>query len=452
MDGTILIADDDSAVRKVLTQALTRAGCKVHSTSLLTTLTRWVKEGKGDLVISDVVMPDGNGLDKIEQIRTLRPDLPVIVISARSTIRTAIDAVEADAFAYLPKPFDLPELMQRVNRALVAGRKRPQARPAQPASEELPIIGQAPAMQVLYQLLAKVIHLELPVHIRGKSGTGKSLIARVLHDFGDRRQLPFVIIGPESFARSEPLQPFIRAKGGTVLIDEVGDLSAGQQRQLKRVLDTPDPDAPRILSTSQHDLAGRLVSGDFREDLFFRLSGVTIDMPPLGKRLEDIPLLAASFLTKAERCADEPRQLSPKAVELLKKYHWPGNVRQLRNVVNALDATCAEPVISVVEAERILISQPSPPSLKSSEQDRIFGEEVHDRLRHHFDMFAPGPPPRGLLRRALEEVEDPLIRLALEATDGNRSNCAELLGINRNTLRKKVRDLGIEVKQKKKLR
>jgi two-component system nitrogen regulation response regulator GlnG len=198
MDGTVLVADDDRTIRTVLTQALTRAGCRVHATSSLVTLKRWVEEGRGDLVISDVMMPDGNGLEALPEIAGMRPDLPVIVISAQNTIMTAIQAAEAEAFDYLPKPFDLPDLMKRAARALEQKRRAPAARTgSEEGSDDLPLVGRTPAMQSLYRLVARVMNTELPVLITGESGTGKSLIARAIHDFSDRRNLPFVVVTPD---------------------------------------------------------------------------------------------------------------------------------------------------------------------------------------------------------------------------------------------------------------
>ena len=202
MDGTVLVADDDHTIRTVLTQALTRAGCRVHATSSLGTLMRWVEEGKGDIVVTDVMMPDGNGIEKLPQIKRLRPGLPVIVISAQNTIMTAIQATEAEAFDYLPKPFDLPDLLSRVGKALETRRRglrpppavasdTPSGAPAPVLDPDLPLVGRTPAMQALYRLVARVMNAELPVLVMGESGTGKSLIAKALHDFSDRREAPF---------------------------------------------------------------------------------------------------------------------------------------------------------------------------------------------------------------------------------------------------------------------
>ena len=217
MDGTVLVADDDRTIRTVLTQALTRAGCKVHATSSLMTLMRWVEEGKGDLVISDVIMPDGNGLDALPRIGKMRPGLPVIVISAQNTIMTAIQAAEAEAFDYLPKPFDLPDLMKRSARALDMKRRAPKvAATPREAGDDLPLVGRTPAMQALYRLVARVMNTDLAVLITGESGTGKSLIARAIHDFSDRRSQPFVVAQSSDLAGMDgPSTLMARARGGS---------------------------------------------------------------------------------------------------------------------------------------------------------------------------------------------------------------------------------------------
>ncbi|MFN7598052.1 MAG: response regulator, partial [Cereibacter sp.] len=286
MDGTVLVADDDRTIRTVLTQALTRAGCKVHATSSLMTLMRWVEEGKGDLVISDVIMPDGNGLEALPRIGRLRPGLPVIVISAQNTIMTAIQAAEAEAYDYLPKPFDLPDLMKRSARALDQ-KRRAVVRKAEPreAADDLPMVGRTPAMQALYRLVARVMNTDLAVLITGESGTGKSLSARAIHDFSDRRTLPFVVAQASDLAGVDgPMTLLSRVRGGSLVFDEVADYDDDAQARIVRMLDIPGDKAPRIMATSQADLSARMEAGTFRRDLFYRLGGVTLHVPALRER------------------------------------------------------------------------------------------------------------------------------------------------------------------------
>lgn len=453
MDGTILVADDDRTIRTVLTQALTRAGCKVHATSSLTTLMRWVGEGKGDVVISDVVMPDGNGLEMLPKIREDRPDLPVIVISAQNTIMTAIQAAEAEAYDYLPKPFDLPDLMKRTARALEA-----RSAPARPAPDvpdqpdELPLVGRTPVMQALYRLVARVMNTDLPVLISGESGTGKSLIARAIHDFSDRRTLPFVTVtGNELQDIEGPARVLARVKGGTLLLDEITDIPDDIQARIVRMIDTPGEHVPRFMATSQGDLAEALDKGRLRQDLYYRLSGASIAVPSLRERVEDIALLTDHFLMRAEREGAPKRWLSTDAADLFRAYSWPGNVRQLENAVRRLSLTSRAEEITRTEVELVLGNQPEMEPVLSGGSSEKLGAAVSRHLRRYFDLHGALLPPPGLYQRILKEVEFPLIEIALEATGGNQAKCAELLGINRNTLRKKITDLDIPVTRRRKL-
>ncbi|MBU0781930.1 response regulator [Loktanella salsilacus] len=455
MDGTVLVADDDRTIRTVLTQALTRAGCKVHATSSLVTLMRWVDEGKGDLVISDVIMPDGNGLEQLPLIAKARPGLPVIVISAQNTIMTAIQAAEADAYDYLPKPFDLPDLMKRAARALEV-KRHANATPRQiersDATSDLPLVGRTPAMQTLYRLVARVMNTALPVLITGESGTGKSLIARAVHDFSDRRSLPFVTATSSDLAGADgPSMILSRAKGGTILFDEVGDFDAGAQARIVRLLDTLGDNAPRIMATSQGNLSALIEEGGFRDDLFYRLSGVTIAVPALRERVDDIPLLADHFLGAAERDGAPLRRLSPGAMDMVRAYSWPGNVRQLENTVRRLVFTAAADEITRAEVDAVLGNQPAMEPMRGGAEGEKLSVSVGRHLQRYFDLHGGTLPPPGLYNRILREIEAPLIEIALDATGGNQAKCADLLGINRNTLRKKITDLDIRVTRRRKL-
>ncbi len=454
MDGTVLVADDDRTIRTVLTQALTRAGCKVHATSSLTTLMRWVSEGKGDVVISDVVMPDGNGLEMLPKINEDRPGLPVIVISAQNTIMTAIQAAEAEAYDYLPKPFDLPDLMKRTARALDQKRKTPQpsAIEGDERPDELPLVGRTPVMQALYRLVAKVMNTDLPVLISGESGTGKSLIAKAIHDFSDRRTLPFVTVTGADLQDIEgPARVLARVKGGTLLVDEITDIDDEIQARIVRMMDAPGDHVPRFMATSQGDLSKAMEQGRVRQDLYYRLCGAPIHVPALRERVDDIPLLTEHFLARAERDGAPKSWLSGDAKELFRVYSWPGNVRQLEHAVRRLSLTSRADEISRTEVELVLGSQPEvEPVLGGGDHEKL-SASVERHLRRYFDLHGNMLPPPGLYQRILREIEAPLIEIALDATGGNQAKCADLLGINRNTLRKKITDLDIQVTRRRKL-
>ena len=455
MDGTVLVADDDRTIRTVLTQALTRAGCKVHATSSLVTLMRWVEEGKGNLVISDVMMPDGNGLETVPEIARRRPDLPVIIISAQNTIATAIQAAEVEAFDYLPKPFDLPDLMKRAGKALSLPRRIRGAEDSaqvETQKDDLPLVGRTAAMQALYRLVARVMNADLPVMIIGESGTGKSLVARAIHDFSDRRTLPYVVANTSDMATIEgPAAILSKVKNGTLVFDQVDDFSDEAQARVVRMLDSQTEGGPRIMATAQSDLSSAMDKGGFRQDLYYRLAGVTLTVPALRDRVEDIPLLAEYFLARLERDGLPARRLSKEAEARIRSYSWPGNVRQLENVMKRLAVTAATDEIPVADVAATLASQPAMAEIADLGREDRLSASVERHLKRYFDLMGGNLPPPGLYQRILREVELPLIEIALEATGGNQAKCADLLGINRNTLRKKITELDIHVTRRRKL-
>ena len=456
MDGTVLVADDDRTIRTVLTQALTRAGCRVHATSSLTTLMRWVAEGKGDTIITDVIMPDGNGLEMLPKIATDRSDLPVIVISAQNTIMTAIQAADAKAFDYLPKPFDLPDLMKRVAKALeqkkVSHRSNKEKDEDSETENGLPLVGKSAPMQGVYRLVARLMNTDLPILVSGESGTGKSLVARVLHSFSDRRNLPFVTVSPADLIEIDgPAKILAKARGGSLIIEEISDFSLESQSRLVQMIDNPGEYYPRFIATTKGRMIEPVENGKIRSDVFYRLGGATIELPNLRECVDDILVLSEHFLKLLEKEGGPERKLGIKAQELFLAYSWPGNVRQLQNVVKRLGLTSREYEISLTEVEQSLENQP--------EMDGSFGKlgtekmssDIERHLRRYFDLHGNILPPVGLYNRILKELEIPLISLSLEATGGNQARCADLLGINRNTLRKKINDLDIKVHRRRKL-
>ena len=456
MDGTVLVADDDRTIRTVLTQALTRAGCKVHATSSLTTLMRWVVEGKGDAIITDVMMPDGNGLEMLPKIATDRPGLPVIVISAQNTIMTAIQAADAKAFDYLPKPFDLPDLMKRVAKALeqrkLVHRSVAEKDDDPNDNNSLPIVGKSIPMQGVYRLVARLMNTDLPILVSGESGTGKSLIAKVLHSFSDRRTLPFISVSPADLTEIDgPSKILAKAKGGSVIIEEISDFSLECQARLVQMIDNPGEYSPRFIATIQGSMTEAVENGIIRKDVFYRLSGATIELPSLRECVDDILILSDHFLKFLENEGGPKRKLGVKAQDLFRSYSWPGNVRQLQNVVKRLGLTSREHEISLTEVEQSLENQPEMQGSVGSAGAKKMSNDIERHLRRYFDLHGNILPPVGLYNRILKELEIPLITISLEATGGNQAKCAELLGINRNTLRKKISELDLKVQRRRKL-
>ena len=433
MDGTVLVADDDRTIRTVLTQALTRAGCKVHATSSLTTLMRWVAEGKGDVVITDVVMPDGNGLEMLPKIAIDRPGMPVIVISAQNTIMTAIQAAEAEAYDYLPKPFDLSELTNVVHRALSVSRNSSDtARKNTEGAEQLPLIGQSPAMQEIYRTLARLMQTDLTVMITGESGTGKELIAEAIHAQSNRAKKPLIKVNCAAFVESLLMSELFghekgaftgavkttegkieNAAGGTLFLDEVGDIPLPLQVKLLRFLQertieriggrTQIAVDTRIVCATHQNVEAMCAEGTFREDLFYRLAEIVVKIPALAERHGDATLLAKAFLKRyANEMNPQITGFASDALAAIDSHDWPGNVRELENRVKR----------AVIMSDGKLVGA-GDLDLQESGEDRA------DVLN---------------IKSAREEADRRVIRHALARSEGNISNTAKMLGISRPTL------------------
>jgi two-component system nitrogen regulation response regulator GlnG len=419
-------------------------------------------------------MPDENIFDILPRIKRTRPDLPIIVMSAQNTFMTAIRASERGAYEYLPKPFDLKELIAIVGRAL----SEPRTRHTEAASEEpgdnIPLVGRSPAMQDIYRVLARLMQTDLTVMIAGESGTGKELVARALHDYGKRRNGPFVpinmaaiprdLIEAELFghekgaftgAQARSAGRFEQADGGTLFLDEIGDMPMEAQTRLLRVLQqgeyttvggrTPIKTDVRIVAATNKDLRILINQGLFREDLFFRINVVPIRLPPLRERSEDIPDLVRHFFAIVEKEGLPAKRIEAAAVDRMKRYRWPGNVRELENLIRRLAALYPQETITenIIETE---LNQPAIATMagEDSAEETLSGS-VERHLNAYFQSFGEGLPPPGLYHRILREVENPLIAAALASTRGNQIKAAELLGVNRNTLRKKIRELDIQI-------
>ncbi len=469
---TIIVADDDAAIRTVVRRALTRDGYQVRTTESAAGLWRLVDEGVGDVVITDVIFPDGNGLDAVPRIIERRPGLKVIVMSAQNTLSTAVRATEQGAFDYLPKPFDLDELTRAVASALAV---EPGAAGEELLGDDMPLIGRSAAMQEVYRTIARVVPTSLTVMILGESGTGKELVARAIHDLGPRRREPFVAVNmaaiPHELIESELFGHergaftgaaarasgrFEQAQGGTLFLDEIGDMPVDAQTRLLRVLQSGDFTAVgsarlqradvRIVAATNQDLRRLIEAGRFREDLFYRLNVIPLKLPPLRARIDDIPVLARHFLDRAAAEGLPRKVLDGAAIDAIQRHSWPGNVRELENLMRRLAAltrgdTIGEAAVADgLGGEEVAAVAPAPASTAGDG----LAASVEFHLAHYLAVFGEDLPPDGLYDRVLAEIERPLLRLSLAATGGNQIRAAKLLGINRNTLRKKLTERGVE--------
>ena len=514
----IVVADDDDTIRAVLNRALTRQGHIVHQARNGDALQRLIDEGSGDILVTDVALPDADAFSLLPAIRRKRPDMPVIVISARNSFSTAMRAGELGAYDYLSKPFDLDELVRTVARALSRAKPAAQAGSGDASGEDvadMPLIGRSPAMQQIYRMLSRLTGSDLTAMIIGESGTGKELVARALHDFGKRRAGPFIAVNmaaiPRELIESELFghekgaftgasakSPgrFARAHHGTLFLDEIGDMPLEAQTRLLRVLQTgeftpvggqgPVTCDVRIVAATNKNPQKLVANGLFREDLFYRLNVVRIDLPPLRARTGDIALLAQHFLYTAPDAGPVPCALAPGALDLLQRHHWPGNVRELQNLMNRLAALYPGAILSpdlvATELDTGLdtgldtltdtgAGRPdgaqqadmksagpgrfAPP--RSGHAARMAGAVQDSSLPgtdaalagaviHHLDALLGLPDdqvPGDLYHEIIHAVERPLIARILRHTAGNRIKAAETLGLNRNTLRKKIRELGL---------
>ena len=467
MTATIVVADDDAAIRTVVRQALVRAGYQVRLTETAAGLVKLVGEGVGDVVITDVILPDGNGLDTIPTLLALRPGLRIIVVSAQNTLSTAVRATENGAFDYLPKPFDLNELVQSVASALEG---RGEADASEFGSDDSALIGRSPAMQDVYRIIARVVPNDLTVMILGESGTGKELVARAIHDMGPRAARPFIALNmaaiPRELIESELFGhergaftgaaarasgKFEQAQGGTLFLDEIGDMPVDAQTRLLRVLQTGEFTAVggtrsqradvRIVSATNQDLAGLIEAGRFREDLYYRLNVVPVPLPPLRARVEDIPALARRFLELAASEGLPRKTLDAHALEALRRHSWPGNVRELENLMRRLAVLERGDIITAAAVQAGLGTRAAPTAVAPT---ATLADAAAAHIAAYFQGFAGTLPPDGVYDRLLAEVERPLIAACLDATGGNQLKAAKLLGINRNTLRRKLNDLGLD--------
>jgi len=467
--GSVLVIDDDAAIRTVVGQALRRAGHAVTSAATLADADRALGRAMFDVVLTDVVLPDGDGLDRARELTARLPDLPVIVFSARNTLTTAVRAAEAGAYEYLPKPFDLDILARAVDAAIARGAGRAAPEPADDADDTgLPLIGRSTAMQAVYRVIARVVATDLTVLVSGESGTGKELVARAIHELGRRAGGPFVALNMAAIPRElieaelfghergaftgavgRGAGRFEQAAGGTLFLDEIGDMPLDAQTRLLRVLQQGEFTAVggarpiradvRIVAATNGDLPALVAAGRFREDLYYRLNVVPVAMPPLRDRGGDVAILARHFLDAAAAAGLPRRRLDSGAVAALEAHRWPGNVRELENLVRRLAVLARDEVIDAAAVGAVLGASAGPLA------EPVDIDRAVRALIHRIGGERPAALDDGTLwDRVMGEVERPLIRATLARHGGNQLRAARALGINRNTLRKRLDALGID--------
>ena len=469
----IWIFDDDRSIRWVLEKALEKAGFNSESFESGNGLLEKLKDSQPDAIISDIRMPGIDGLDLLEQIQDAFPRIPVIIMTAHSDLGSAVKSYKRGAFEYLPKPFDVNDAVAVAQRAVNHASEYKTTPTEAPKIEAKEIIGEAPAMQEVFRAIGRLSHSNITVLIKGESGTGKELVAQALHKHSPRADKPYIPLNvaaiPKDLIESElfghekgaftgatqlRVGRFEQADGGTLFLDEIGDMPMETQTRLLRVLQqgeftpvggrTSIKTNVRIIAATHQDLRQLIERGLFREDLFFRLNVVPVRLPPLRERREDVDDLVRHFMTLGVHEGLSEKIYTNDALDIMKSHSWPGNVRELENLVRRIAALHADDVIDseVVRYELadLKLNEPASP---------VGNETLIASIRRHitayFENHQGELPPNGLYYRILPEFEIPLIELTLEATRGNQIRAAELLGLNRNTLRKKIREHGLNV-------
>ena len=476
MNALVWIIDDDESIRWVLDRALQREGIEVRGFDSADAA--WAAldgEPVPDAIVADIRMPGLNGLDFLERMQA-RPDAPpVIIMTAFSDLESAVGAYRTGAFEYLPKPFDVEDAVALVRRAMAAHQARRDDGDGAHVVEDTPIIGEAPAMQEMFRAIGRLSRSNITVLINGESGTGKELVARALHQHSPRASQPLIALNtaaiPKDLLESELFGHergaftgasqsrkgrFEQADGGTLFLDEIGDMPFDLQTRLLRVLadgtfyrvggHTPVRVDVRIIAATHQDLEARVRAGQFREDLFHRLNVIRIHVPSLRERPEDIPLLVQHFMAEVAReLGVEAKSMRPEVLAELQRLPWPGNVRQLENTCRWLTVMASgrevhledlPPELYRADAEA---AGPGPAAAAAPAQDRDWTVALARVAREHW-----GNGRGDLLGQILPQLERTLIREALNATGGHRQQAAALLGWGRNTLTRKIQELGLD--------
>ena len=458
----IWIIDDDKSIRWVFEKALARTEMEFKTFASTPEALNALDNETPQVIVSDIRMPNGSGLDFLQVIKQRLPDVPVIIMTAYSDLESAVAAFQGGAFEYLAKPFDVDQAIEVIRRAVDESQHQA---PEVPAAEETPeIIGQAPAMQEVFRAIGRLSRSHATVLINGESGTGKELVASALHRHSPRADKPFIAINtaaiPKDLLESELFGHergaftgaqatrrgrFEQADGGTLFLDEIGDMPSDLQTRLLRVLcdgqfyrvggHQPVKVNVRIIAATHQDLEERVKQGLFREDLFHRLNVIRLRLPALRERPEDVPLLVKHFLLhSANELGVDPKQPTPAALKYLSSMSWSGNVRQLENVCHWLTVMAPGQNIDIADLPPELKEDSAKPLTASSWQEALAAEV----------MSALNRGEQNILETRANEFEKILITKALQHTGGRRIEAATQLGMGRNTLTRKIQDLNIE--------
>ncbi|MXO68189.1 response regulator [Altererythrobacter marinus] len=460
MNGKVLLVEDDASIATVIRSALEDEGFAVDRCESIAARDRALASDRYDVMLTDVMLADGDGIASIDSVRAACPQMPLIVLSAQNTLDTAVRASDTGAFEYFPKPFDLDDLVRAVVQAGGSGDKRGEEAEA---GDGLPLVGRSQAMQAVYRMITRVLRNDLTVLVLGESGTGKELVAEAIHQLGHRKSGPFVAVnaaaipadlieselfghekGAFTGAIAQAIGKFEQANGGTLFLDEIGDMPIEAQTRLLRALQSGRIRRVggrqeiavdvRIIAATNRDLKPMIAAGQFREDLYYRLNVVPIVLPPLRDRVEDIEALAKHFLGLAAREGLPERRIDRPALALLEQQPWRGNVRELQNAVYRLALMARDDVIDAGTVTAVL-GDPAEAVMRG--RDDALGAALAAWLGDN------APAHGTLYHRAVSAFERPLFEYALGQTGGNQLRAAKLLGINRNTLRKRLGELQI---------
>ena len=472
----IILAEDDDSIRLVTTRYLEDSGFNVLSATSLKDLWKLIESGVGEALVTDVMMPDGELFEILPQIIELRDNLPVIVISAKNNLQTAISATKQGAYEYLPKPFDLEELLSLVVNAIESRNvKREKVKSYQSGDKQL-IIGRSPAMQDLYKSIARLSQNDLTVMIYGESGTGKELVAKALHQYGPRSDQPFIALNmaaiPSELIESELFGhekgsftgahqktdgKFKQAEKGTLFLDEIGDMPIEAQTRLLRVLQEGEFTSiggkekiktdTRIIAATHKNLPLLIEKGIFREDLYYRLNVVPISIPSLRERKEDLVELVNHFLNKAESLKLSPKKIDPKGYKIIESYSWPGNIRELENFIYKLSALYTEDLLDtkILKKEIKILKDMDK---KISDTAKGFLSLISNYFSKNISKISEDHSGE-IYNHYINEVEKALLVEILKSKNGNQLRASEILGLNRNTLRKKITELNIDIDNEK---